>query len=700
MTNKLEKSFKKFNSSVKKEENWIPGRLGISTGIVSVPNRHPFVYVRLRNNQSELIQAYNDTVQPTFDLPVIVVREGNRYIISGRDGEVYSDWENDNPYMSAHGDTHRMNPMVDGGGSDVLWVEGSQFLPSLVYPFGQSNSMSVLMYSYTLKDREGNWKVIGATGTPDLTPYKPRSGSSVVLVSIDTVSGNPYILATTGTYISEGITGTSQLVPYLPSNNDGRYLPNAFIRLESGTSTIDWNNIYDLRQLLTVNPTGTSGGGTIYAQNEGGVPSPISTFNFVGDNVDVSVSGTVARVFVTGSAGGVSAHNDLSGIQGGGTGSYFHLNGVQVNGLVSGSYTALHQHSGTLSDGNKGDVTIYSGTASIIINNDAVTFAKLQNITDARLLGRSAGSSGDAQEIVVGSGLSLSGGSLTATGGSAGDKYPMEFRLTLESGVPVSITDQIAKTTIYCTPMVGNQIALYDGASTWTTYTSAEFSLALGTLTASLPYDVFCYNNSGTPTLEFLAWTNATTRATALAYQNGILVKSGATTRRYLGTFYTSSTTTTEFSEAKRYLWNYYNRVTVSMYRPDTTDSWTYSDGVNFRQANGSSSNQLDFVIGVQEDAVIAWVQGNVSNSTSTYRQCRSSIGFDSTTPEAKASNAVEANNSIIFGAPTPIYVKTAGVGRHYLTWLEQGGGANTQTWYGDNGATNIQSNISGIFRC
>lgn len=55
------------------------------------------------------------------------------------------------------------------------------------------------------------------------------------------------------------------------------------------------------------------------------------------------------------------------------------------------------------------------------IDNDAVTFAKLQNVTDARLLGRSAGSSGDAQEITVGSGLNLASGSLTATGGGGGD---------------------------------------------------------------------------------------------------------------------------------------------------------------------------------------------------------------------------------------------------------------------------------------
>lgn len=56
----------------------------------------------------------------------------------------------------------------------------------------------------------------------------------------------------------------------------------------------------------------------------------------------------------------------------------------------------------------------------LTIANDAVTFAKFQNITDVRLLGRSAGSSGDMQEITIGAGLSLAAGELSATGGGGG----------------------------------------------------------------------------------------------------------------------------------------------------------------------------------------------------------------------------------------------------------------------------------------
>lgn len=75
---------------------------------------------------------------------------------------------------------------------------------------------------------------------------------------------------------------------------------------------------------------------------------------------------------------------------------------------------------------NDGEVLRRSGTslgfgtlATAGLADDAVTYAKLQNVSAAsKLLGRgSAGGSGDTEEITLGSGLSMSGTTLSITGG-------------------------------------------------------------------------------------------------------------------------------------------------------------------------------------------------------------------------------------------------------------------------------------------
>ena len=149
-------------------------------------------------------------------------------------------------------------------------------------------------------------------------------------------------------------------------------------------------------------------------------------------------------------------------------------------------------------------------------------------------------------------------------------------RLTLETGVPVSSSDQTAKSTLYYTPYSGNRIDLWDG-SVWRPFLFTETSLSL-TLTSGKNYDVFGYINTGTDTLNLelsTAWTTDTARATALTTQDGILVKSGAGTRRYLGTLRATGTNTTEDSLRQRFVWNYYNQVPRAVYINNTGSSWT-----------------------------------------------------------------------------------------------------------------------------
>jgi uncharacterized protein (DUF2147 family) len=259
-----------------------------------------------------------------------------------------------------------------------------------------------------------------------------------------------------------------------------------------------------------------------------------------------------------------------------------------------------------------------------------------------------------------------------------------EFRMTLTTGVPVTTSDVTAATTIYVAPYKGNRIALYDGSATWNILTSAEMSIAVPATTATM-YDLFCYDNAGTATLEALAWTNDTTRATALTTQNGVLVKTGAVTRRYLGSFRTAGVSgQTEDSLANRFVWNYYNRVRRPMRVAEASASWNYSTAT-IRQANGAAGNLVSFVIGVSEDIVRANVWVAASSNTPASAAMESLIGLDSTS--SGVANAIVALYSPTTNGYTftlnPGWAGFPGAGKHYLSWLEKGNGTATNTWYG-----------------
>jgi len=238
---------------------------------------------------------------------------------------------------------------------------------------------------------------------------------------------------------------------------------------------------------------------------------------------------------------------------------------------------------------------------------------------------------------------------LYSSGGAWNRRYTAE--------ISIKTTDQQAGTTVNGSPIItaigdtsqfvvgmevtgtgiaaNSTISSIDSASQVTLNNNATASGTV-TLTFKLPaskvYDVFCYETAAlAPKLEFgPAWTDATTRATGLTKQDGITVKSGDPTRRWVGTIRTTATAgQCEDSVAKRLVWNTYNRKPRPMVVNDSTDLWTHNTPSTWRQARATATNQLDTVVGQAEDEAVVrvGVRGK-SSTTSTYGV---GIGVDKT---------------------------------------------------------------------
>ncbi len=274
----------------------------------------------------------------------------------------------------------------------------------------------------------------------------------------------------------------------------------------------------------------------------------------------------------------------------------------------------------------------------------------------------------------------------TFSGGIASNSIA-DGRLTLQSGVQISTTDQTAKTTLYYTPSVGNRIALYDG-SAWQTLAFTEKSISLSGLTANTLYDVWGYLGSGDLALELLAWSNSgagtSSRATALARQDGVPIKSGVPTRRYLGTIRITGTTgQCEFSYGGNAsggkagyfgVWNYYNRRQVITQVTDVGTSYTYAGAGAFRQARNSSGNQIAFVVGVSGDGVFGFYQNAINNGSGATGAI--AVGYDAVNTYT-GSFPPSSQTGIVIGLTAFTGVAPA-EGYHFLATLDYSTGGTT----------------------
>jgi len=264
-------------------------------------------------------------------------------------------------------------------------------------------------------------------------------------------------------------------------------------------------------------------------------------------------------------------------------------------------------------------------------------------------------------------------------GETTGLKYALapyhvcQGRLTLTTGVPVTTADVTAAATLYFTPYAGNAVGLFDGTY-WDILAFSELSLDISGYTASKPYDIWIYNNSGTPTLDSTVWTNATTRATALTTQDGIYVKTGAVDRRYLGTIYiNSSGGQTDDAATKRCVFNCYNRKARHL-RVSEFTAHNYETGT-WRSWNANDAVRVEYMLGVYEERPFLGLKARAETASV-------GVGYDATNGSSISELECQSNavTGVIDLSGLGTYASTA-VGYHFLQVVEYGYSGATQSY-------------------
>lgn len=249
-------------------------------------------------------------------------------------------------------------------------------------------------------------------------------------------------------------------------------------------------------------------------------------------------------------------------------------------------------------------------------------------------------------------------------------------RLTLSTGVSVPTVDIPSASSLFYTPYLSDRISLYVPGFGWRLLAFSELSLSLASLAADQNYDIFIYDDEGTLKLFPLAWSNDTLRASALALQDGVPVRSGFPGYRFLGTLRTlSSGGACADSRQQRLLWNMYNRVerTFECYEDEVT--WTYESSV-WRPLNNNPANKVCFVLGLSEDPVYMLHAGYVSNTSNGGQAVGISLDCDDNN-HANLRGYTEMDFMTIYS----VFHKVVGVGYHFLQLTEWASGIGTSNF-------------------
>ena len=162
----------------------ISGLLGNSLGIVKVPNRANYVYVRLAG--SGVAEVFNNRVTAIYDLPVICGYDPvdpRRFQVLSIQGAITEAVGSSLDFGSGYAPANRYRWLYPGGGQDPLMVEGRQFMPLRITP---TSGLKFRIESQIIWDGTG-WKTFGGSTETDLTSLVPTTDGKccMVLITID-----------------------------------------------------------------------------------------------------------------------------------------------------------------------------------------------------------------------------------------------------------------------------------------------------------------------------------------------------------------------------------------------------------------------------------------------------------------------------------------------------------------------------------
>lgn len=346
MNNRFLNALNEQKQHVEAHNPLIAGTLGITMSgqyLVEVPDRPSYVYVQVRSSQAEVIQAFNSRVSPVYGLPVFIQWEGNRYIVVDRDSMRYTNWVDNSAYVPRHASQHERI----GSAGDVVFVSQDQFLPLMPMPSGSLGNTHVLINDYNLMTSTGTFQYSPLQATIDLTVWNPSSttGAVMVLVSMDGTNGSLVYTVGSGSVFGNWLTGASDVMPHVPAVSDiSRYLPLAAVRLISGTSTLTWDNIYDVRPIFGATRSvggGGGGGGGVGGMASGTAPIWLNNGVFVATGTQINMLGAG---FTIGHSG-TEIELTIAGGGGGGTSGSLLLN--TSNGPLTGPLVVYQQNPNT-----------------------------------------------------------------------------------------------------------------------------------------------------------------------------------------------------------------------------------------------------------------------------------------------------------------------------------------------------------------